>query len=195
MLLKVCGNYPEMAAQEKIVDSFVELIKRDQLDENVPTEPLEKCVAYYNTLFPVIFGSDIKINQAQLLSDYIKSLSAAVDGFNLDAAVIRCLIEVGRLSYQKCYLCFFIHFSVQTANVGDISLLSQHVISTSEQLHQQLKSVKRRLPSDMNISNLGLSKEVLENLYQCYQQSGKIIKTLHDIVKTTIQSLSTDGGK
>lgn len=79
--------------------------------------------------------------------------------------------------------------------MGDIGLLAQHIITTSEQLQQQLKLVKRRLPLDTSLTNLGLNKEVLENLYQCYQHSGKILKTLHDIVKSTIQTLSAAGGK
>ncbi|CAH1953815.1 unnamed protein product [Acanthoscelides obtectus] len=172
-LLKVGSNYPEMAAQEKIIDGFVELLKRDQLDENVPTDSLEKCVGYFNNLFPVLFGTECKLNQTQLLSDYVKGLLSVVDGFNLEATAIRCLIE--------------------TANVGDIGLLAQHVMTTAEQLHPQLKSIKRKLPPDVNASNLGFNREIFENMYQCYQQSGKIVKTLHDIVKGTVQSLTTDG--
>ncbi|VEN45973.1 unnamed protein product [Callosobruchus maculatus] len=172
-LLKVGSNYLEMAAQEKIIDGFVELLKRDQLDENVPTESLEKCVGYFNNLFPVLFGTECKLNQTQLLNDYVKSLLSVVDGFNFEAIAIRCLTETG--------------------NVGDIVLLAQHVMTTAEQLHQQLKTIKRKLPPDMNASNLGFNREIFENMYQCYQQSGKIVKTLHDIVKGAVQSLTTDG--
>ncbi|KAJ8938699.1 hypothetical protein NQ318_007987 [Aromia moschata] len=174
-LLKVGAAYLEMAAQEKIVDGFVELVKRDQLDENVPTEALEKCVSYFNTLYPVLLNADIKLNHTQLVGDNVKSLVAVVDGFALDATVVRCLIE--------------------TANVGDIGLLAQHIITVSEQLQQQLKLVKRRLPLDTSISKLGFNKEIFENLYQCYQHSGKILKTLHDIVKTTVQTLTASGGR
>ncbi|CAH1170858.1 unnamed protein product [Phaedon cochleariae] len=172
-LLKVGATYPEMASQEKIVDGFVELIKRDQLDENVPTEALEKCVGYFNTLFPVLLGNDVNINHTQLLGDYIRCLNGIVDGFIVDASVIRCLMK--------------------STSVDDIELLVQHILTTSDQLNQQLKLMKRRLPPDTRISNLGLSKDVFENLYQCYQNSGKIIRTLHDIVKTTIQTLTAEG--
>lgn len=92
--MKVGAAYPEIAAQEKIIDGFVELIKRDQLDENVPTEALEKCVTYFNTLFPALLGVDVRLNHTQLVSDYTKCLLTIVDGFNLDASIIRCLIEV-----------------------------------------------------------------------------------------------------
>lgn len=92
-LLKVGATYPEMAGQEKNVDAFVELVKRDQLDENVPLEPLEKCFNYFKTLYPALLGAE-EINENQLVSDYFRLLSSAVDGFCTDASVIRCLSEV-----------------------------------------------------------------------------------------------------
>lgn len=92
-----------MAAQEKVIDGFVELVKRDQLDENVPTEALEKCVAYFNTLLPVLLASDLKFNHTQLLNDNIKCLLAAIDGIGVDATIIRCLIEVSNFLIKILY--------------------------------------------------------------------------------------------
>lgn len=105
VLLKIGGSFPEIAAQEKVLDGYVELVKRDQLDENVPIEALEKCVTYFNNLFPVILGNDVKINHTRLVSDNIRCLSSACDGFNNDAMVIRNLIEVKicHQNYQKNY--------------------------------------------------------------------------------------------
>lgn len=93
-LLKVGAVYSEMAAQEKIIDGFIELIKRGQLDENIPTEALEKCVSYFNTMYPVLLGQEMKLNHGQLLSDSVKTLQYACDGINNTALVIRNLIEV-----------------------------------------------------------------------------------------------------
>lgn len=83
-----------MAAQEKIIDGFMELIKKDQLDENIQIEALERSVGYFNTLFPVLLGTETKLNQTQLVGDYLKSFISATESFNMDAAVIKCLIEV-----------------------------------------------------------------------------------------------------
>ncbi|KAL1514252.1 hypothetical protein ABEB36_003539 [Hypothenemus hampei] len=173
VLLKIGATYPEMVAQEKIIDGFVDLVKRDQLDENVSIESLEKCVGYFKTLYPVLLGGEEKFNQNQLLSDNIKSLTSAIEGFTTDASVIRCLSE--------------------SANSGEICLLAQHVITTSEQLQQQLKQTKRRLPSDVKVTNLGLSKDVQDILRQCYQHCGRISKTFNEIARTATQSLATSG--
>lgn len=93
-LLKVGAIYSEMAAQEKIIDGFIELIKRGQLDENIPTDALEKCVAYFNTMYPVLLGPEMKLNHSYLLCDSVKTLQHACDGINNTALVIRNLIEV-----------------------------------------------------------------------------------------------------
>uniref|UniRef100_A0A6P7G1R3 Dynactin subunit 1 n=1 Tax=Diabrotica virgifera virgifera TaxID=50390 RepID=A0A6P7G1R3_DIAVI len=77
--------------------------------------------------------------------------------------------------------------------VMKMELLCQHVVTSSETLLQQLKLIKRRLPMDTNISNLGLNKEVHENLFQCYQHALKISKTLNDVVRTTIQTIVASG--
>lgn len=61
-------------------------------------------------------------------------------------------------------------------------------------LYQQLKLVKRRLPPDTSVSNLGLNKEISENLYHCCQHATKIMKTLQDIVKTAVQTIVKGGG-
>lgn len=173
-LLKAGSAFPEMCAQEKVLDGFIELVKRDQLDENVPTEAMEKCVSYFNIMYPMLLGIENTMNQSQLLNDNVKVLASASDGINNDAIVIRNLIE--------------------SANIGDVGLLAQHIITTIEQVQQQIKLVKRRIPPEANLPSLGLSKEVHENLYQCYQHSQKIMRTLQDIVKSSVQFLSTSGG-
>lgn len=83
----------------------------------------------------------------------------------------------------------------QGAEIGDIGLLAQHAITTVENIQQQLKLVKRRIPTDHNITNLGLNKETYENMYQCYMHACKIVKTLQDVVKTATQNIGVSGGK
>ena len=54
LLLKVGTLLPELAVHEKSVDHFIELLRKDQLDENTSMEPLEKSISYFqvtNILF------------------------------------------------------------------------------------------------------------------------------------------------
>jgi dynactin 1 len=79
-----------------------------QLDENVTTEALECCVAYFNTVYPVLLGGETKMNQTHILGDSGRALSSACDSIRTDAAVIRTLIQVlcppvSEYSETHCY--------------------------------------------------------------------------------------------
>ena len=47
LLLKVSTLLPELAAHEKSVDSFIELLRKDQLDDTVSLDALEKSINYF----------------------------------------------------------------------------------------------------------------------------------------------------
>jgi len=57
-------------------------------------ENLERCVTYWTSMFPIVFGNDCKVNQSQTITDIIRSLSAAVECTKTDAAAILALVKV-----------------------------------------------------------------------------------------------------
>ncbi|CAG9857585.1 unnamed protein product [Phyllotreta striolata] len=172
-LLKAAAVYPEMAVQERVVDDFVDWLKRDRLDENASTDALERCVGYFNALFPALFGPDARLNHVRLLVDGVRCLAAASDCLALDSAAIGCLME---------------------STKGDMELLVQHITASTEKLQQQLKVIKRRLPLDGNITNLGLDREACEDSFRCYQQALRASKTLQDVVRSAVQ-MATGAGE
>jgi len=93
MLLKAGAAYPEMAAQEKSLDSLIELAKRDQLDENLPMDAIEKCCGYFATMFSVLFGESMAVNQARLIVNGTRTLGNMCDAIATDAAAIKVLIQ------------------------------------------------------------------------------------------------------
>lgn len=164
-----------MLAQEKSVDNLIELLKRDQLDENVPTEALERCINYFNYMYPLLLSEDSQLNHNQLLIDNVKALNSALDSISTDASAIRAL-------------------TAATPDIGDMVLLAQHTITTVEQIQQQLKLIKRRIPPDSNITNLGFSKDVATKLNGCCEHASKITRTLYEAVKVSVQHILTTGG-
>ena len=60
LLLKVGTLLPELAVHEKSVDHFIELLRKDQLDENSSVEPLEKSINYFQVT--VIIGTTSRDN-------------------------------------------------------------------------------------------------------------------------------------
>jgi len=173
-LLKVGAAYPEMAVQEKAVDMFVELLRKDQLDENVTTEALEQCIAYFNTIYPVLLGGETKMNRTHLLGDIGRALSSACDSIRTDAVVIRTLIQAGQ-------------------ETGDMGLLSQYVVNATDVLQQQLKQIRLRIPQEGSVTQLGFPDSVTATLQQCCQHAVKVMRTLHDIVKASLQQIALGG--
>lgn len=93
VLLKVGATYPEMAAQEKSLDSLIQLAKRDQLDENVPMDAIEKCSAYFSTMFTVLFGESTIANQCRMVVNGTRSLGSACDAITTEATAIKTLLD------------------------------------------------------------------------------------------------------
>ncbi|KAL6445510.1 hypothetical protein ACFW04_000817 [Cataglyphis niger] len=178
MLLKAGAAYPEMAAQEKSLDSLIELAKRDQLDENLPMDAIEKCCTYFATMFFVLFGESMSVNQARLIVNGTRTLSNTCDAIVTDATAIKALIQ---------------------GEGGDIGLLCQHVETTCEVIQQHLKSARRRVPRDQAGpafsvgANLGLDKDCNEQFSTCYQHGVKIMKTFQYLLKSALQAITENG--
>jgi dynactin 1 len=165
-----------MAVQEKAVDMFAELLRKDQLDDNVTTENLQQFIAYFNTIYPVLLGGETKMNKTHLLGDIGRALSSACDSIRTDAVVIRALIQAGQ----------------ETGNMG---LLSQYVANATDVLQQQLKQIRLRIPQEGSATQLGFPDNVTTTIQQCCQNAVKVMRTLHDIVKASLQQIALGGGR
>ncbi|KAG7190005.1 hypothetical protein KM043_006162 [Ampulex compressa] len=178
ILLKAGAAYFEMTAQEKALDSLIDLAKRDQLDENLPMEAIEKCCGYFCTMFSVLFGEGAAVNQARLVVNGTRMLGSACEAIATDATAIKVLIQ---------------------GEGGDIGLLCQHAETTCEVIQQHLKSARRRVPRDPSgtsfsvDANLGLDKDCNEQLTTCYQHAVKITKTLQNLLKSAVQAIIANG--
>jgi hypothetical protein len=64
-----------------------------------------------------------------------------------------------------------------------------------EGLQQQLKQIRLRIPQGGSVTRLGFSDEVSTTLQQCCQHAVKVMKTLQDIVKASLQQIALGGGE
>ncbi|XP_077287467.1 dynactin subunit 1 isoform X2 [Arctopsyche grandis] len=146
ILLKVAGALPELSLQERPLDAALELLKTDRLDENCSTEGLEKSYMYFMTMLPILLGcggpgaTGSRPAEAQAMRAWCAAISSSMDGLANDANMLRALIQSGEESQE-------------------LNQLVEFLTSTAEVVLQQLKSIRRRLPTDPNISNLGLDPE------------------------------------
>lgn len=173
MLLKAGQSYPEMQAQEKVIDGIVELLKANQLDENSPTENLEKAVLFFNAIYSVLLGVDATLlNETQLVRDTVASIQSACDSISTDSSVIQSVIKGGD----------------ETSESG---LLLQYALQNAESIRQQLKLIKRRLPQDSSVIRCGLSDKTIATLRQTNEHLGKVMSTLFFAAKAILHSIST----
>lgn len=172
-LLRVGSSMPEMIAQEKIVDSIVELLKLNQLDENSSTDNLEKCVSFFNAMYSVLLVNEGLTNETQMVRDAVASITTACDSIETDSAIVRGLIQGGD----------------ETSESG---LLLQFIIQNTESIRQQLKLIKRRLPQDPSITKCNLSANTLQNLKQTTDHLSKVLNLMNLTAKHVIAFVTSD---
>jgi dynactin 1 len=73
--------------------------------------------------------------------------------------------------------------------------LCQYLVTATEFLQQQLKQIRLRIPQESSVTQLGFSDDVSATLQQCCQHAVKVMKTVQDIVKASLQQIALDGGK
>lgn len=93
LFTKTATLYPEMVAQEKLVDLYLQLLRRDELDEHVPLENLEKVLTYFHSLYAVHLSNE-RTDGAHLLGDTLRSLSAAADAAVCSLSAVRVLLPI-----------------------------------------------------------------------------------------------------
>ncbi|XP_034231656.1 dynactin subunit 1 isoform X2 [Thrips palmi] len=176
-LLKVAAAYPDMAVQEKAIDHFLELLRKDQLDENVGLEGLERCINYFSTMFPILLATEVKVNQSQLIADIAKSLTAAADCLRTDASALVAITKAG--------------------DGGDMAALATHLIAVSETLAAQLKAARRRIPTGQQegaISNMGLETGLASALQDCCtNHATRVTRLIRDVVRSGLAIISNIG--
>lgn len=180
MLLKVGATYPDMVAQEKSLDLLIELVKKDQLDENLPMDTIEKCCSYFMNMYFILFGESDLTNQARLVANGTRMLGSCCEVIANDVLSIRALID---------------------GDTGDVGRLCQHAETACEVIQQHLKWARIRIPrehmSSMSPSGayLGLGKDSTEQMSTAYQHGVKIMKTTQDLLKNALQAIINNGGE
>uniref|UniRef100_A0A182Q6N6 Dynactin subunit 1 n=1 Tax=Anopheles farauti TaxID=69004 RepID=A0A182Q6N6_9DIPT len=172
-LLKIGAALPEMLAQEKMVDEIVDLLKANQLDENSSTDNLEKCVTFFNAMYVVLLTGEDLVNETQIVRDCTASIGAACDSIANDSNIVKMLIKPGD-------------------ETSDSGLLLQYILQNVENIRQQLKLVKRRLPQDVAITKCNLSMNTLRNLKRTAEALNKVMSVLFYANRHCLQLVTLD---
>ena len=91
--LKFGNLYPELAIHERTIDNLIELLKKDQLDETVQLEPLEKSLIYFQSLFNIHIADGRSQNHTQFLSNFVLLMKIGCEVAQFDSIIFQNLLS------------------------------------------------------------------------------------------------------
>ncbi|XP_013781002.1 dynactin subunit 1-like isoform X2 [Limulus polyphemus] len=173
LYMKIATLYPEMAQQEKAIDFYVELLWKDQLDENIPLETLKKAVSYFQSLYSVHLASE-KVDCTALMADSMQLMGAASDAIYTDVSAICSLLQTSQRD-------------------GDMGALLKEMRTSTDDIRQFIKKVKRRLPQEKGLIELQFPEEVQEDLIDSGTHLSRVIHAVYLLRVAAIQQVVVSG--
>ncbi|XP_042217194.1 dynactin subunit 1-like isoform X4 [Homarus americanus] len=170
IFLKLGTLYPDMASHERNVDFYVDLLRKDQLDENIPTEALEKTVSYFSSVYPAHLSSE-KMDQTLYLSDTARVLSSATDATSTYSATITTMLHP---QHETC----------------EVALLCKDVNGASKEIQGAVRRIRRRMPQDGSVGPLSYPQEVQDALTTAITHMNNSARALNHVTKACLQQAS-----
>ncbi|KAF2367871.1 CAP Gly-rich domain [Trinorchestia longiramus] len=171
--LALGGLYPELAAHERAIDQYLEMLRKDQLDENVGLELLERVVASVVTLENSHLQS-AKLHQPTLLLHLTRAVAAAAHSAAIDAKRIQVLMA-------------------PSEEENEVAVLCKTVLSKADDITGAAKRIKRRLPQDGSAGPISFSGEVQNTLRAAGPSMGRAATALRHVARACLQQISLSG--
>uniref|UniRef100_A0A7M6DIX7 Dynactin subunit 1 n=1 Tax=Clytia hemisphaerica TaxID=252671 RepID=A0A7M6DIX7_9CNID len=156
----VSGQYPELAAHEKILDTYIDFLQNDRLDDTVSVEVLEKTVENFKNFY--------KLNLASAERDCTDFLSDSLCFFQHGADAVA--IDVQRLKGLA-----------KACDEGSVFLnLVQMVTLKNIEIKQLCRKIKRRMIQDSN-TTLSYPVSVTQDLLDSMVEQMVLAKYVQDL--------------
>ncbi|XP_040580474.1 dynactin subunit 1 [Lepeophtheirus salmonis] len=126
--LRIGTLFPEMSVHEKAVDFYINLLRKDQLDENVPTDNLNKSLNYFENIYP-LYLSEEKVTDGNYLLAISKAYSNASEALSAQISIGKALLAKGQDDSQ-----IGVFFKTMEGEINETVKV--------------IKSMKRRIPED-----------------------------------------------
>ncbi|XP_019625964.1 PREDICTED: dynactin subunit 1-like isoform X16 [Branchiostoma belcheri] len=176
LYMKVGTLYPEMAQHERALDHLIDLLKKDQLDETVSMEALNKAIAFYQAardylesqkrpkhLYSVHLMNEV-VDCTTLLGDHLRITSAAQDSVQTDLNRLKVLLHPGQ-------------------ETSDFAILLKDLETSNGDCRQFAKKIKRHMPGEESSRTLSFGQEVhvQDSLADCAKHLDRLVRCLQDI--------------
>jgi len=174
LFLKVGTLQPEMAAHEKSVDYFIDLLRKDQLDESVSVDLLEKSVHFFQQLYSVHLSSE-KVDCTFMMGDNIKIVLSACDAVTTEISRLKILLLPGQ-------------------EQSEFSILMKDLDTCNTDTRTCARKIKRRLPQEGSSTPLKYGKEIQDLLIDSVKQVNCLAQVLKSVAagSMTQANLMTD---
>ena len=170
LYLKIASLLSELSAYERIVDNVVDLLKRDQFDENVSLDGLEKALNYFVSIFSTNLQEAKVTNVSKMLSNFNSMLQQSVNSSNFDTLIIRNCLDL--------------------SSDSKFDLFNKLAVSFTE-IRSLSKKIKRRLAGDQKIK---LNSNVENEIRECSFELSKTIGTLSSLREKTLREFGKTEG-
>lgn len=175
LLLKIGTLLPEISAHETSVDYFIELLRKDQLDETISLDLLEKSISYFQQLHTVHLSQE-KVECTAMMADQVRQVQSATECVGTDIARLKVLL-------------------MPKQEKSEIAILFKDLENCNNETKMCARKIKRRLPQgDGSATPLSFGKEIQDLLIDCSKNITQVTKTLHMLASAAMQqaALMTD---
>ena len=157
LYLKIASLLPELSSHEKIVDNCIDLLKRDQFDETVSLDGLEKFLNYFISIFSIHLNDAKVTNSSKMLINFNVMIQQSLNSAFFDTLIIRnCLDLTSDAKFN-----FF-----------------NNLINSFMELRSLSKKIKRRLAGGQKIK---LTPTIENDMRECSFELNKTINTLSNL--------------
>jgi len=157
LYLKIASLLPELSSYEKIVDNSIDLLRRDQFDETISLDGLEKVLNYFISIFSIHLTEAKVTNSTKMLTNFNTMIQQSVNSAYFNTLIIKNCLNLS--SDAK-----FDFFNKLINSFIEIKSLS--------------KKIKRRLAGDQKIK---LTPAIENEIRECSFELNKTINTLSNL--------------
>ncbi|XP_054845711.1 dynactin subunit 1 isoform X2 [Eublepharis macularius] len=164
---------PEMTVHERSLDSLIELLHKDQLDETVNVEPLTKAIKYYQHLYSIHLADQAEDCTMQL-ADHIKFTQSALDCVSVEVGRLRSFLQAGQ-------------------EASDFAILLKDLDTSCSDIRQFCKKIRRRMPGTDAPgipAALGFGQQVSDTLLDCRKHLTWVVAVVQEVAAAGAQLIA-----
>ncbi|XP_035206506.1 dynactin subunit 1-like [Stegodyphus dumicola] len=165
LFMKLRLFYNDMKVGEKSLDLYFDLLKKENLAENINLDPLIKARKYFQDIYNANLASEI-VDCCMLMHDNVRLVIAACKSIYTDVSVITT----------------FVDSSDADSWLSDIRLYANEICNFA-------KKIQRLIPKDGNTYNMVLPSEVQERLKVFRQDLEQTMDSIHVLRKLVLQEI------